>query len=107
MIHTPVVPPEDPRPVYSTNPHSPVRDDTALGPHEDLDRQPDGVPHSVIGMTFGFSVILALLVALMIALGGTVVRVAAVGLICIAVPVLVYSLGRKAEHDRDHVHPSR
>jgi hypothetical protein len=88
-------------------PHSPVRDDDALGASEDLDRQPDGVPHSVIGMTFGFSVMLALLVAFMFAFGNTVSRVMAVAIVIFAVPVLVKSLNRRAAHDRDHLHPSR
>ena len=30
-------------------PKAPVRDDSALAPDEDLDREPDGVPHDVIG----------------------------------------------------------
>ena len=88
-------------------PHSPVRDDAALTAHEDIDRQPDGVPHNVIGMTFGFSVILALLVAFMFALGGTPTRVAAVLLVIVAIPVLVTQLRRQADRTRDHLHPSR
>ena len=43
--------------------HSPVRDDEALGPTEDLDREPDGMPHQVIGLTALFSVMLAMLFA--------------------------------------------
>jgi len=87
--------------------HAPVRDDAALSEHEDLDRQPDGVPHSVIGMTFGFSIILAVLVAFMFAAGGTAVRIAAVGIVIFAVPVIVNGLRRRAERERDHLHPSR
>jgi hypothetical protein len=88
-------------------PHSPVRDDAALSPHEDLDRQPDGVPHSTIGLTFGFSMILAVLVAIMLASGNLVTRVAAVILVLVAIPVLVSQLRRHAERQRDHLHPSR
>ena len=87
--------------------HSPVRDDEALGATEDLDREPDGVPHHVIGLTALFSVMLAMLVAFMALAGGTVSRIAAVLLIVLAVPVLVSSLRRRAAEDRDSLHPSR
>lgn len=87
--------------------HSPVRDDEALGSTEDLDREPDGVPHSVVGLTVLFSVMLAMLAAFMVLAGGTVIRVAAVLLVIIAIPVLVSTLRRRADHDRDRLHPSR
>lgn len=95
------------QPDVGHEPHNPVRDDRKLAPTEDLDREPDGVPHSVVGLTALFSVMLALLVAGMFIAGGTVVRVAAVLLALIAIPVLVGTLRNKAQHDRDHVHPSR
>jgi hypothetical protein len=94
-------------PFVGHEPHNPVRDDTKLSPTEDLDREPDGVPHSVVGLTALFSVMLAMLVAFMFISGGTVTRVAAVLLAVIAIPVLVGTLRSKAEHDRDHTHPSR
>lgn len=87
--------------------NSPVRDDEALGPTEDLDRQPDGVPHAVIGLTALFSVMLAMLIAFMILAGGTVSRIAAVLLALLAIPVLVSTLRKKAIRDRDTLHPSR
>ena len=87
--------------------HAPVRDDDALGPTEDLDREPDGVPHHVIGLTALFSVMLAMLVAFMILTGGLVSRVAAVIIAILAIPVLVSTLRGKADRDRDHIHPSR
>ena len=87
--------------------NSPVRDDEALGPTEDLDREPDGVPHHVIGLLALFSVMLAMLVAFMILAGGTVSRIAAVVLALLAIPVLVSTLRDKADRDRDHLHPSR
>ena len=87
--------------------NSPVRDDEALGPTEDLDREPDGVPHHVIGFTALFSVMLAMLIAFMVLAGGTVSRVAAVFLALLAIPVLVSSLRNKAARDRDSLHPSR
>jgi hypothetical protein len=88
-------------------PKSPVRVDDALGPTEDLDREPDGVPHAVIGYTAGFSVMLALLVLLMFVEGNTTTRVMSVILVFLAVPTVVSSLRKRAERDRDHVHPSR
>ena len=87
--------------------HAPVRDDAALGPTEDLDRQPDGVPHAVVGLTALFSVMLAMLVAFMFIAGGTVSRVAAIVLALLAIPVLVSTLRAKANRDRNSLHPSR
>lgn len=101
-LHPLVTPPE-----VGHEPHNPVRDDTKLAPTEDLDRQPDGVPHSVVGMTALFSVMLALLVGLMFVFGGTTTKVAAIVIAVLAIPVLVSTLGKKAERERDHVHPSR
>jgi hypothetical protein len=88
-------------------PHNPVRDDSKLAPGEDLDREPDGVPHGVVGMTAGFSVLLAALVAFMFIVGGAVAKVAAVLLVLIAIPVLIGSLNKKANRERDRLHPSR
>jgi hypothetical protein len=88
-------------------PHNPVRDPDKLAPTEDLDREPDGVPHDVVGLTALFSVILAILVAAMFLSGHIVGQVAAVALAVIAVPTLVTSLRRRAERERDRVHPSR
>ncbi len=88
-------------------PHSPVRDDLATGATEDLDRQPDGVPHHVVGLTAAFSVMLALLVAFMMLTGKVIGIIAAVLLAALAIPVLVSTLRAKADRDRDHLHPSR
>jgi hypothetical protein len=88
-------------------PKNPVRVDEALGPTEDLDREPDGIPHAVIGYTAGFAVMLALLVGLMFLAGNTTSRVMAVVLVILAVPTVVSSLRKRAERDRDHLHPSR
>src|ERR1700753_2626312 len=93
------------RPHETNPPQYPVRSDAKLSPTEDLDREPDGVPHGVVGLTALFSVMLALLVAIMYVTGGTVGQVAAIALIVLAVPVLVTSLRRKAARDRDHRHP--
>lgn len=100
-IH-PIIRPPD----VGHEPHNPVRDDSKTSAHEDLDREPDGVPHNVVGMTALFSVVLALLCAFMFLAGGAT-RIAAIVLLVIAVPVLVSSLRNKAERERDHLHPSR
>jgi hypothetical protein len=84
-----------------------VRDDSKLAPTEDLDREPDGVPHAVVGLTAVFSVMLAMLVAFMFLTGHIVGRIAAVTLSLIAIPTLVAALRKKADRDRDRVHPSR
>jgi hypothetical protein len=87
--------------------NAPVRDDDALGPTEDLDREPDGMPHHLIGLTALFSVMLAVLVGFMFLAGGSVSRIAAVVLVLLAIPVLVSTLRRRADRDRDRLHPSR
>jgi hypothetical protein len=88
-------------------PHNPVRDPRKLAATEDLDREPDGVPHNVVGLTALFSVMLAMLVAAMLLSGQLVGQIGAIALIVIAIPTLVASLRRKAEHERDRAHPSR
>jgi hypothetical protein len=94
-------------PSVGHEPHNPVRDETKLAPTEDIEREPDGVPHNVVGLTALFSVILAMLVAFMFLTGSLVGRIAAIALAMIAIPTLVASLRRKAERERDHAHPSR
>src|SRR5215467_3945896 len=94
-------------PSVGHEPYSPVRDDSKLGPTEDIDREPDGVPHSVVGLTALFSVMLAMLVAFMFLSGHTVGRIAAITLVAVAIPTLVATLRNKAQRERDHVHPSR
>ena len=95
------------QPDIGHEPHNPVRDDRKLAPTEDLDREPDGVPHRVVGLTAFFSVVLAMLLAVMFLTGSTTGRVAAVLLAIVSIPMLVMLLRNKAERDRDHVHPSR
>jgi hypothetical protein len=95
------------RPDQYEVPKAPVRDDESLAVGEDLDRQLDGAPHSMIGLTAVFSVLLAMLVAFLFLSGKAVDMVAAVLLVIFAVPVLVSTLRKKAERDRDHLHPSR
>lgn len=88
-------------------PNAPVRDDESLAADEDLDREPDGVPHDVVGYTALFSVFLAMLCAFMLLTGKAVVQAAAVAILIVAIPLLVSQLGKKSDRDRDHVHPSR
>ncbi len=95
------------RPDVGHEPHNPIRDDSKLAPDEDLDREPDGVPHRIVGLTALFSVMLAALLAGMFIAGSGVVRIAAVLIAILAVPVIVSSLNTRSERDRDHVHPSR
>jgi hypothetical protein len=94
-------PPAD-SPVYA-----PVRDDNHVGATEDLDRQPDGVPHSIIGLTYFFAIVLAILVAVLWVAGSTTGHVAALLLIAFSVPAVVTGLKRKADRDRDSLHRSR
>lgn len=96
-----------PPPEALHDPHNPVRDDSKLAPTEDLDREPDGVPHNVVGLTALFSVMLAMLVAFMFLTGSTFGRVASIALAVLAIPTLVATLRRKASRERDHFHPSR
>ncbi|HEY0195289.1 MAG TPA: hypothetical protein VGC42_29440 [Kofleriaceae bacterium] len=111
-IHTP--PPFPAPPVHLINPPEtaqapvhPVRSDAHLAPTEDLDREPDGVPHGVVGLTALFSVMLALLVSFMFLTGSGWGKFFAVALALVAIPTLVTSLRKKAAHDRDDFHPSR
>lgn len=104
--HSPIRPIIRP-PDVGHEPHNPVRDYSRLAPSEDIDREPDGVPHGVVGLTAVFSVLLAILVGAMFLSGHTVGKIAAVALAAIAIPTLVTTLRNKAERDRDHVHPSR
>jgi len=94
-------------PVDAHAPVHPVRSDAHLSPTEDLDREPDGVPHSVVGLTALFSVMLAMLVAFMFLTGSGWGKLFAVLLAVVAIPTLVGSLRKKAARDRDDFHPSR
>lgn len=94
-------------PAIAHPPVHPVRSDAHLAPTEDLDREPDGVPHSVVGLTALFSVMLAMLVAFMFLTGSGWGKAFAVILALVAIPTLVGSLRKKAARDRDDFHPSR
>ena len=90
--------------VHPSSRHS---SDDILGPHEDVEREPDGIPHDVIGLTAFYSVILAMLLGTIFVTGGTVGRVSAVLIAIFAIPALVSSLSRRAERERDPDHPAR
>ena len=85
---------------------SPIRDESALGPNEDLDREPDGVPHDVVGLTALFAVMLAVLCGV-IFVTGAMGHVTAAVLALLAVPKIVMSLTRRAARERDPRHPAR
>lgn len=78
-----------------------------VGPHEDLERQPDGVPHLVIGLTALLSVGLAAALIGIFHSGAALGTGVAVVIALVAIPLLVFRLDAKAERDRDHEHPSR
>ena len=103
--------PIDPPPAHGPEPlapvFSPVRDKSRLGATEDLDREPDGVPHSIVGATAGFAVMLAILVASVWFVSSWPMRVAVLILVFLATPVIITSLTHKSDRERDHVHPSR
>jgi hypothetical protein len=80
---------------------------TEIGEHEDLERQPDGIPHLVIGLTALVSVVFAAGMISILISGPTFGSVAAGALGLLAVPFAVFRLDARAEHDRDHDHPSR
>ena len=84
----------------------PVFDRSGLGPTEDLDREPDGVPHDVVGLAALFSVLFAAVV-LGMWLSGPTGRIAAVAMCMVGVPMLVSNLRQRSERERDRHHPSR
>jgi hypothetical protein len=68
---------------------------------EDLEHDPDGVPHIVIGLTAVFSVGLAIVLTILLFTGRTT-AIAAIAFAGVAIPVLVSRLERKAEREREH-----
>lgn len=94
-------------PVAAHHNITPIRDDRSLGPTEDLDRAPDGIPHDVVGLSALFSFLLAALVLGMWLTGSTTGRVSAIALLVFGVPLVVSGLRDRAERERDHEHPSR
>lgn len=106
-LFQPIPPPPAHGPPPTSPTHSPIRDASRLGPTEDIDREPDGVPHSVVGATAAFSVMLAVLLVSVWFVSSWTSRAFVILLLVVAVPVVVTSLTHKADRDRDRVHPSR
>jgi hypothetical protein len=106
-IFQPIAPPpaHGPDPIVPV--HSPVRDESRLGATEDIDREPDGVPHAVVGATAGFAVVLSILLASVWFISSWTMRVGVLIIVFTAMPVIITSLKHKADRDRDHAHPSR
>ena len=78
-------------------------------PHNDDDdpeREPDGVPHDIVGLVALFAFFLAALV-LALLLHGTLGDVATVALGIAAASAMIWGLQRRAQRERDHDHPSR
>lgn len=94
-------PPTSPS-ISTAPPLSPVE------PHEpeDLEREPDGMPHAVIGLTVLLSVGLAMVAGAFFLLDSPA-RIWVVLLALIAIAVTIVKLTLVADRDRDHVHPSR
>ncbi|HEY6033222.1 MAG TPA: hypothetical protein VIV58_03155 [Kofleriaceae bacterium] len=82
---------------------SPIRDASRLGPTEDLDREPDGFPHIAFGLLMFTSLVLAGLVMLLWSRS----EIAALVLLAIGAPALIFRITRKADVNRDRRHPSR
>jgi Flp pilus assembly protein TadB len=84
---------------------APAREER-LGPTENLDREPDGVPHEIVGLSALFSVLFAAVV-LGMWLSGPTGRIAAVAICMVGVPMLVSNLRSRSERERSYHHPSR
>lgn len=80
------------------HPQSPVRDDSALGSTEDLDREPDGVPHAAIALTALLA--LAVAIATLAAVTGGSWKA------FVVIPLVIIALVHWAARRRDEAHPS-
>jgi len=78
-----------------------VPGDRSVGAVEDVNRDPDGVPHDVVGLSALFSFLLAALVLGMWLTGSTTGRVSAIALLVFGVPMLVSGLRERADRERD------
>jgi hypothetical protein len=79
-------------------------DEQTLGPTDEVIRDPDGVPHDVVGLSALFSFLLAAIVLGMWLTGSTTGRVSAIALLVFGVPMLVSGLRERAERERDRRH---
>jgi hypothetical protein len=71
---------------------------------EDLEREPDGVPHDIVARTAFATCVVAGTALAMFMFADWLAALVVGGL---AVPVMVVALQRKSTRERDHVHPSR
>jgi Flp pilus assembly protein TadB len=85
---------------------TPDRPRPALEPIDNLDRELDGVPHDVVGLSALFSVLFAAVV-LGMWLSGSTGRIAAVAICLVGVPLLVSNLRQRSERERDLHQSSR
>jgi len=76
-----------------------VRNDRGLGTTGGLAREPDGVPHDVVGLSALFSFLFAAVV-LGMWLSGPTGRIAAVAICMVGVPMLVSGLRQRSERER-------
>lgn len=83
----------------------PVQDER-LGPTDDSPRDPDGIPHDVVGLSALFSVLFAAVV-LGMWLSGSTGRIAAIALCMVGIPMLVSNLRQRSERERENLNPSR
>jgi hypothetical protein len=74
---------------------------------EDLQREPDGIPHAVVGFTAMYCVVIAMLSATMFSTGTVSGSIGVAVLVFVATPAIVASLTRRARLGRDRAHPSR
>lgn len=86
---------------------APVPDPAALGPDEDLEREPDGAPHRVIGWTAFTIVAFALVIGALLAGAGAAALVITLVLVAFAAPIAIVTLYRASAQRRDLRHPSR
>lgn len=85
---------------------SPAAHDRSLGRTDKVHREPDGVPHDVVGLSALFSVLFAAVV-LGMWLSGPTGRIAAVAICMVGVPMMVSNLRQRAERERKLNYPSR
>jgi hypothetical protein len=85
-------------------PVSPVHDESTVGPTEQ-NRELDGVPHDVVGLSALFSVLFAAVV-LGMWLSGPTGRIAAVAICMVGVPMMVSNLRQRSERERNQHHSS-
>jgi hypothetical protein len=70
---------------------------------ENLEREPDGVPHDIVGRTMLAAYMLGGVVLATLATFGSI---SAVAVAVLALPIVVVVLRNRAGRERDHIHPS-